>query len=289
MTATTTAAPAKAKILLVDDHPLIRQGLAQLISNAPDLDVCADVEDAESAMAFVKKSRPDLVIVDLSLKGRSGLDLVKDLKAFDAALPVLVLSMHDETLHAERALRAGAQGYIMKEEATENVLEAVRKVLRGDIYVSQRVTSRMLHKLVTTDAPTAASPLQALTDREHEVFLMIGKGMPAREIAAKLNLSSKTVDAHRETSKPSSDSAAGRSCSATRCNTRWTATPSRCHVRSHRFYLTVAHNRGNVNCVQVGCITNAHPVRADRSYPGKFTALITRLFLRSKQKFPSTY
>jgi DNA-binding NarL/FixJ family response regulator len=109
--------------------------------------------------------------------------------------------MHDETLHAERALRAGAQGYIMKEEATENVLEAIRKVLRGDIYVSQRVTSRMLHKMATTDAPATGSPLVALTDREHDVFLMIGKGMPAREIAARLNLSSKTVDAHRENIK----------------------------------------------------------------------------------------
>jgi DNA-binding NarL/FixJ family response regulator len=191
----------KAAILLVDDHPIVRQGLAQLIDHAPDLAVCASLEDAGEAMEYVRKSRPDLVIADLSLKDRNGLDLVKELKAFDSTLPVLVLSMHDESLHAERALRAGAQGYIMKEEATQNVLDAIRKVLDGEIYVSNRVTARMLQKLATTSPVTGGSPLQALTDREHEIFLMIGKGLPAREIAAKLGLSSKTIDAHRENIK----------------------------------------------------------------------------------------
>lgn len=203
----TTLAPdaptttAKAQILLVDDHPIVRQGLGQLINHAPDLAVCASVEDGQEAIDYVKQTRPDLVVVDLTLKDRSGLDVVKELKAMDGTLPVLVLSMHDESLHAERALRAGAQGYIMKEEATERVLDAIRQVLKGEIYVSPRVTSHMLQKMVSVKPGEGGSPLAVLTDREHEVFLMIGQGMPAREIAAKLGLSSKTIDAHRENIK----------------------------------------------------------------------------------------
>jgi DNA-binding NarL/FixJ family response regulator len=191
----------KSRVLLVDDHPIVRQGLSQLIDQTADLTVAAAVEDAAGALAQARANRPDVAIVDLTLKGSSGLDLIKDLKAMDATLPVLVLSMHDESLHAERALRAGAQGYVMKEEATETVLEAIRTVLRGEMYFSTAVTARLLQKLVVAKPGADNSPLHALTDREHEVFLMIGRGLPARDIAGKLGLSVKTIDAHRENIK----------------------------------------------------------------------------------------
>lgn len=197
------SAPAKARVLLVDDHPIVRKGLVQLIDAAPDLQVCGDAADADSALRMLDETRPDLAVVDLSLKDRSGLDLIRELRATRPDLPVLVLSMHDENLHAERVLRAGAGGYVMKEEAAENVLEAIRKVLKGEVYLSPRMASRMLQKLVDArpGATPGASPLSVLTNRELEIFTLIGKGLTMRAIAERFKLSVKTVDTHRENIK----------------------------------------------------------------------------------------
>src|SRR5262249_28578017 len=153
---------------------------------------------AREALEALEKGAPDVAIVDISLDDRSGIELIKDLRARDPNLPILALSMHDETLYAERALRAGAKGYIMKQEATEKVMTAIRKVLTGQIYVSERMASRLLGQFVNTRPGDEESPLGRLSDRELEIFTMIGRGLGTREIANKLYLSIKTVEAHRE-------------------------------------------------------------------------------------------
>lgn len=192
----------RARVLLVDDHPIVRQGMSQLIDATPDLHVTAAVEDAASALDQMKTNRPDVAVVDLTLKSGSGLDVVKELKAIGGdAFPVLVLSMHDEALHAERALRAGAQGYVMKEAATEAVLAAIRSVLRGEMYFSSHVTAKLLQRLALSKPGEEVSPLSKLSDRENEVFMLIGAGQAPRQMAATLGLSVKTVDAHRENIK----------------------------------------------------------------------------------------
>jgi DNA-binding NarL/FixJ family response regulator len=189
-------------VLLVDDHPIVRQGLAQFIDLNADLKVCGEASGETGALEAVERRRPDAVVVDLSLRDGSGLELIRKLHEARPGLPVLVLSMHDETLHAERVLRLGARGYVMKQEATETVLAAIRKVLRGEIYLSERMASRLLGKLTgaraAAEGSAAAAALGRLSDREMQVFEMIGRGEPPREIAAKLGLSVKTVDAHRE-------------------------------------------------------------------------------------------
>ena len=187
---------AKATVLLVDDHPIVRQGLTQLINREPDLTVCGDAEDASSALFAIAAHRPDIVILDISLNGPDGLSVLKDIRTNYAALPVLVLSMHDEALYAERALRAGANGYIMKQEATERVLEAIRRIRGGDVYVSDRIASRLLRQVVSSPA-TGKSPMEALTDRELAVFRLIGKGRATREIAEDLHISVKTVESYQ--------------------------------------------------------------------------------------------
>jgi DNA-binding NarL/FixJ family response regulator len=194
------AIATKAKVLLLEDHPIVRQGLAQMINDEPDLHVCGQADDTQSALELVKQESPDIAVVDISLKDRSGLDMIKELHEIKPGLAVLVLSMHDEKLQAERALRAGARGYIMKQEATDKVLTAIRRVLAGDIYLSDRMATQMLHKLVDTRNTPAAklSPLQSLTNRELEIFTLIGHGKGPREIASDLSLSIKTVEAHRE-------------------------------------------------------------------------------------------
>lgn len=191
-------ATKKARVLLLEDHPIVRQGLAQLINDEPDLLICGQADDTQSAMELVRQESPDIAIVDISLKDRSGLDVIKDLHEIKPDLAVLVLSMHDEKLQAERALRAGARGYIMKQEATDKVLTAIRRVLAGEIYLSERMAA--LHRLMDVkDAPAEKlSPLQTLTNRELEIFTLIGHGKGPREIAADLSLSIKTVEAHRE-------------------------------------------------------------------------------------------
>jgi DNA-binding NarL/FixJ family response regulator len=185
-------------VLLIDDHPIVRQGLSQLINQEPDLHVSAEAASAREALDSLEKSRPDVAIVDISLEDRSGIELIKDLRNRDPELPILALSMHDEALYAERALRAGAKGYIMKQEATEQVMNAIRKVLEGQIYVSERMASRLLDQFVGAKPGEDESPLGRLSDRELEIFSMIGRGLGTREIANKLFLSIKTVEAHRE-------------------------------------------------------------------------------------------
>ena len=186
----------KAKILLVDDHPIVRQGLAQLINQEPDLTVCAHAEDGGGAHRAIADCRPDLVILDISLNGPDGLSVLKDIRLSDPTLPVLVLSMHDESLYAERALRAGANGYIMKQEATEKVLQAIRRIRGGEIYVSDRIAKRLLRQIVSSPA-SGKSPMEALTDRELAVFRYIGKGRGTREIADDLHISVKTVESYQ--------------------------------------------------------------------------------------------
>jgi DNA-binding NarL/FixJ family response regulator len=188
----------KTKVLIVDDHPIIRQGLSELINHEPDLIVCGHAEDAPEALGKIKESEPDMVIVDISLKETSGMDLTKDIKAQYPNLPVLALSMHDEALYAERMLRAGAKGYVMKAEATENVVTAIRKILSGQIYVSDKMATKMVRKLVGGSPDVGTSAIERLSDRELEVFRMIGQGFGTRQIAERLHLSIKTIETYRE-------------------------------------------------------------------------------------------
>jgi DNA-binding NarL/FixJ family response regulator len=191
------AMTAKRSIFIVDDHPIVRQGLALLINREPDLAVCGDAEQANSALRLIEEMRPDLAVVDISLNGPDGIDLLKDIRARYPNLPVLMLSMLDELVYAERALLAGASGYIMKQEATEKVLVAIRRILGGEIYVSDRIANRMLHRFVG-DAPSRdRSPIAGLTDRELEVFRRIGEGHGTRQIAEALHLSVKTVESYQ--------------------------------------------------------------------------------------------
>src|SRR5450432_2363219 len=188
----------KRSVLLIDDHPIVRQGLSQLINQEPDLFVSAEAASAREAISSLTKQTPDVAIVDISLEDRSGIELIKDLRNIDPNLPILALSMHDEALYAERALRAGAKGYIMKQEATEQVMNAIRRVLDGQIYVSEKMSARLLDQFVGVKPGEDESPLGRLSDRELEIFSMIGRGLGTREIANKLFLSIKTVEAHRE-------------------------------------------------------------------------------------------
>ncbi len=189
--------PAKRTVFIVDDHPIIRQGLALLINREPDLTVCGDAEEAGSALRLIEELKPDLVVVDISLSGPDGLDLLKSIRARDANLPVLILSMMDELLYAERGLRAGANGYIMKQQATEQVLVAIRRILGGEIYLSERMANKMLHLFVGGSPTQQSSPVADLTDRELEVFRLIGEGHGTRQIADQLHLSIKTVESYQ--------------------------------------------------------------------------------------------
>ena len=188
---------SKTKIVIVDDHPIVRQGLAELINHEDDLVVCGQAEEAPEAMGVIKAIKPDMVIVDILLKETSGMELIKDIKARYPNLAVLALSMHDESLYAERALRAGAKGYIMKAEATEKVIGAIRKILSGDIYLSEPMAAKLIHKLVGGRTEVGASAIDRLSDRELEVFRLIGQGYGTRQIAEKLHLSVKTIESYR--------------------------------------------------------------------------------------------
>jgi DNA-binding NarL/FixJ family response regulator len=192
-----TIAAKKCKVLLVDDHPIVRQGLALLIDREADLSVCGEAEGAHTAFHAIETLKPDIVVLDISLSGPDGLDVLKEIRTKTAALPVLILSMHDESIYAERAMRAGANGYIMKQEATEKVLVAIRRILQGDVYLSDRLTNTMLQQFVRGRAPSKSSPLVNLTDRELEVFRLIGEGHGTRRIADELHLSVKTIESYQ--------------------------------------------------------------------------------------------
>ncbi len=188
---------AKKTVLVVDDHPLMRQGLALLVNQQQDMEVCGEAEEAHAAMLAIAQHRPDIVILDISLNGPDGLDLLKNIRGSDPDLPVLVLSMHDEAIYAERALRARANGYIMKQEATEKVLGAVRRILNGEIYLSERMSNKMLQQYIGGGPPMIQSRIASLSDRELEVFRQIGEGHATRKIAEELHLSVKTVETYQ--------------------------------------------------------------------------------------------
>ena len=184
-------------ILIVDDHPVMRYGLSQLIDAEADLEVCGEAGTAADAMDLLGSMNPDLLLVDLTLSDKNGLELIKDIRAVYPGAQILVVSMHDETLYAERALRAGARGYIMKESAASSLIKAIRRVLDGKIYVSDLMAARLLELLSGQQSETINSPLDRLSDREFEVFQQIGMGKGSRDIADQLNISVRTIDAHR--------------------------------------------------------------------------------------------
>jgi len=187
----------KSRIFIVDDHPIVRKGLIQLINQEPDLIVCGEAENAEAALEILKKVKPDLAIVDISLPGMDGIELTRLIKDRFENIPVLVISMHDESLFAERALDVGAKGYIMKQEAIEKTMEAIRRVLRRELYVSEKVSADIVRRFVNGRLKSTFSPEGLLSDREMEVFRLIGQGLENRLIADQLHLSLKTVESYR--------------------------------------------------------------------------------------------
>jgi DNA-binding NarL/FixJ family response regulator len=195
---TASAQTNKRRVFVVDDHPIVRRGLIQMINSEADLEVCGEGEEAYAALKAIKEKQPDLVLLDVSLKDSDGLELAKELKAQLPDLPVLMLSMHDEALYTERALRAGARGFIMKEEAPQILLAAMRKVLAGGVYVSEKMGANLLQGMARGKRAGVELPMDRLTDRELEIFRMIGAGKTVKEIAELLFLSTKTVESHRE-------------------------------------------------------------------------------------------
>lgn len=194
----TSPTAGKFRLFLVDGHPITRQGVRMLVERESDLVVCGEAGSAAGAMDLIPKAAPDLAIIEIALKTTSGLELMKNIKAVLPELPVLIMSIHDESLYAERALRAGAKGYIMKREASEKILVAIRRVLSGELYLSERMKERMLHRLVKSPHEDVVFTIDTLSDREMEVFQLIGNGFSTRQVAAKLNLSVKTIDSYRE-------------------------------------------------------------------------------------------
>jgi DNA-binding NarL/FixJ family response regulator len=194
-----TAGPAKqrVRILLIDDHPLVRERLAEIINREADLTVCGEAEDRHEAIAAIPTKRPDLAIVDLTLKNSDGLELIKDIRVRWPKVRMLVVSMHDESLYAERAIRAGALGYITKQEATRKILVAIRRVLAGSIYLNEKIACRIISRLTSRDASVGATPTELLSDRELKVFDLTGSGLNTSEIAGRLHIAVKTVETYR--------------------------------------------------------------------------------------------
>lgn len=188
----------KTRVFLVDDHPIVRRGLHFLIGLEPDLVVCGEADSRSAALEQIPKARPEVVVVDLALKNSSGLELVKDLRERFPKLKVLVFTMHDEPIYAERVLKAGAHGYVTKEEGAEKAVEAIRQVLRGKPYLTGRIAERMLETMTGFGRSQTAGTVESLSDRELEVLGLIGKGLGSSEIARRLNLSVKTIESHRE-------------------------------------------------------------------------------------------
>jgi DNA-binding NarL/FixJ family response regulator len=183
--------------MLVEDHPMFREHVAQLINRDLDMAVCGEADNIRDAMRIICETKPDIAIVDITLKGSSGLELLKDLKAQGIELNILVLSMHDEDLYAERALRAGAKGYITKNEASSEVVRAIRKVMAGEVYVSKQVTAKILERMTKKRAEPELSGIATLADRELEVFQLLGCGQSTKDIAQTLNLGESTVETYR--------------------------------------------------------------------------------------------
>jgi DNA-binding NarL/FixJ family response regulator len=197
MSAKTTLPKRKYRIVLVDDHPVLREGFAELINHEPDLHVCGQAATAASALEAIGTLNPDLAVVDISLSGASGIELLKDIQARQPGQLTLAFSVHDESIHGERALRAGARGYVMKSEPTAEIMAAIREVLRGEIYLSKRMRSLVVEKFLHTDSVARGAGVQHLSDRELEVFQLIGNGRKTRQIAAQLHLSIKTIETYR--------------------------------------------------------------------------------------------
>jgi DNA-binding NarL/FixJ family response regulator len=188
-------APGKKQILIVDDHPMMRDGLRQLIANEPDLEVCGEADDAPAALEMAEDCKPDIAVVDITLRSTNGLELIKDLKIRSPNTAVLALSMHDESLYAERVLRAGGRGYIMKQEGGKRIVEGIRRILGGGVFVSDNISARILNAF--SGSAQKLSPVETLTDREFEVFQLIGQGLSTQEMADKLHVSVKTIEVHR--------------------------------------------------------------------------------------------
>jgi len=193
------------RILIVDDHPVVRMGLRQMLSQEADLEICGEAGSAAEGLELAEETSPDLVIVDISLPDRSGLELVKQLAAGSDPPRIVISSMHDEKLFAERALKAGAHGYVAKEEATRDLVDAVRRVAAGDMYLSEEMTQHMLQVSAGTASTDGATGVESLSDRELEVFERIGQGLTTREVAERLQLSVKTIESHRENVKAKLD------------------------------------------------------------------------------------
>ena len=186
-----------ARVLIVDDHAIVRYGMGVLLSGANDLTMCGEAGTYDEALAAIREIKPDVAVIDLILHDRSGLDLIRQLRGEGQTLPLLVMSMHDEATHAEKALRAGAQGYIMKEDADEILVEALRTVLSGKLHVSGDINEKLLRTYVENDDSVKSSGVESLTDREKEIFECLGKGFTTRKIAEQFNLSPRTVEVHR--------------------------------------------------------------------------------------------
>lgn len=189
--------PARRRIMLVDDHPMTREGLAVNINRQPDFQVCCEASNPAEAMSLLSKHPPELLVTDMTMPGRSGVEFIKDVHALLPELPILVLSMHDEMLFAERALRAGARGYLMKDAGSAKVLEVIRLILSGQSYVSPQMSARLLDAVTGRKPRGSTSPIEKLSDREFEVFRLLGSGKSTKDVAKALNLSPKTVDVHR--------------------------------------------------------------------------------------------
>jgi len=192
-----TVSTSRKRLLLVDDHPMMRAGLAQLINKQPEIEVCCEASNPAEALQEITRCQPDLLVTDITMPGRSGVEFIKDVIALHSSLLILVVSMHDELIYAERVLRAGARGYVMKEAGGEKLLLAIRQVLSGQVYVSGQMSASLLDSLTGRRPRGSSSPIEKLSDREFEVFQLIGQGKSTRDIAQQLHISSKTVDVHR--------------------------------------------------------------------------------------------
>jgi DNA-binding NarL/FixJ family response regulator len=187
----------KTQVLIVDDHPVVRDGLTTIINHEQDLNVCGEADDAYQALKAATELKPDVIVVDISLKNSDGIELTKSIKARHPKLSIIVFSVHDESLYAERALLAGAKAYLMKDAVSENIIKAIRTVLSGEIYVSNTISKKLLHKIAGDKAGTTKTPIENLSDREFEIFRLIGEGYKASQIAKQLHLSTKTIETYR--------------------------------------------------------------------------------------------